>query len=472
MEPASRKQLSMKNQIDLSKLVAFLLILSAFCAMCGARVIAQQGSKAAITTAAVSFEREISSIFHHSCIGCHSSATKMGGLVLESYESLMKGGHHGPAIVPGKSIESRLVLMIEGRIEPRMPMSGTLKASEIAAIKAWIDAGAVRPERAPEASAGTSNPVIPDIKPIAPVLVQANALAFRPDGAILAASGYKEVRLVDLSRGEVTSRLTGPSEMVRGLAYSADGKYLAATGGRPGEVGEAVMWDTKSGQIVHTLKGHNDYIYSAAFSPDGLTLATSSYDRLIKLWDVASGAEVMTLKDHIDAVYPIAFSPDGKRLASGAADRSVKIWDATSGKRLFTLSDSTDAVYTLAFHPSGDRIAAGGADRIIRIWSLAAQGGALLHSITAHEDSINRIAYSPDGRWLASAGADGRVKIWDAITVREIKVLEKQPDWVQGLSISADGKLLAISIYDGSVKIYETSNWQQVMMPIRGKDGK
>lgn len=457
------------NRTDLKKLGAFLFALSAFCAIGGFRVAAQRSAKTAAKRSAVSFEREISAIFHNSCIGCHSSATRMGGLVLESYESLMKGGSHGPAIVPGKSNESRLVLMVEGRIEPRMPMSGALKASEIAAIKSWIDAGAARPvpDAAPEASAAA--PVIPDIKPLAPVTIQANALAFRPDGAILAASGYKEVRLIELARGEMTRRLTGPSEMVRGLAYSPDGRYLAAAGGRPGEAGEVVIWDARSGEIARTLKGHGDYIYAAAFSPDGRMLATSSYDRLIKLWDVTTGAEAMTLKDHIDAVYPVAFSPDGKRIASGSADRSVKIWDAASGKRLFTLSDSTDAVYTLAFHPSGDSIAAAGADRVIRVWSLAAEGGTLLHSVTAHEDSINRIAYSPDGKWLASAGADGMVKIWDAATVREIKVLEKQSDWVQALDISADGKLLSIGTHDGSVKIYETSAWKQVMMPLRGK---
>jgi hypothetical protein len=71
---------------------------------------------------------------------------KQGGLILEAYDTLLKGGAHGPVIVPGKSGESRLVLMLEGAIQPRMPFGGdALPASDIAAIKAWIDAGASGP---------------------------------------------------------------------------------------------------------------------------------------------------------------------------------------------------------------------------------------------------------------------------------------------------------------------------------------
>ena len=43
---------------------------------------------------------------------------------MDSYDTLMKGGTHGPAIIPGKSEESRLVLMLEGKVQPRMPFGG------------------------------------------------------------------------------------------------------------------------------------------------------------------------------------------------------------------------------------------------------------------------------------------------------------------------------------------------------------
>ena len=51
------------------------------------------------------------------CLDCHASTDPEGQLVLESFETLMKGGELGAAIVPGKSADSLLIEMIEGRFE-------------------------------------------------------------------------------------------------------------------------------------------------------------------------------------------------------------------------------------------------------------------------------------------------------------------------------------------------------------------
>ena len=59
----------------------------------------------------------VDSIFAHQCLDCHGAQDPEGKLVLESFDDLMKGGEIGPAIVPGKSVDSLLVQMIEGRFE-------------------------------------------------------------------------------------------------------------------------------------------------------------------------------------------------------------------------------------------------------------------------------------------------------------------------------------------------------------------
>ncbi len=43
---------------------------------------------------------------------------------MESYDALMKGGAHGAVIVPGKADQSRMILMLEGKVQPRMPFGG------------------------------------------------------------------------------------------------------------------------------------------------------------------------------------------------------------------------------------------------------------------------------------------------------------------------------------------------------------
>ena len=309
-----------------------------------------------------SFAKDVAPIFAANCAGCHAATVSMGSLDLDTFEGLQKGGHHGAVITPGKSDDSRLYLMITGKVTPAMPLSGKkLADGEIETIRKWIDAGARPP--APGEVVAKRAPVIPDVKPLAPVKPLISALAYRPDGKLLALGEFKEVRLVDPGSGNVVGTLPGEAEDVRAVAFSPDGKLLAAAGGLPARRGEVKIWDVEKRTVLRTIQGHADCIYAVEFSPDGKTIATSSYDKLIKLWDVESGKEIRTLKDHIDAVYALAFTPDGKRLVSASADRGVKIWDVASGERLYTLSEPTDGLNTLALDPAGKRVAAAGLDR-------------------------------------------------------------------------------------------------------------
>ena len=106
---------------------------------------------------------------------------------------------------------------------------------------------------------------------------------------MIALGGYKEVRLVDAARKPIAT-LSGHADAVRAVAFSKDGKRLAAAGGLPARKGEVKIWDVAA-QTAITISGHSDCVYAVAFSPDGATLATAGYDRLIKLWDSATGKE-------------------------------------------------------------------------------------------------------------------------------------------------------------------------------------
>ena len=417
-----------------------------------------------LAAADVSYTTEIFPILRDNCLACHSAAGKAGGLLMESYESLMKGGANGLSIIPGKSAESRMVLMLQGKILPQMPMGGKLAPDHIATLINWIDGGA---PGGPTPAAGA--PKIPDVKPRVPVKAEIGSLAYSPDGKLLAVGSYKQVELLDASTGKRVATLSGHADVVRALAFSRDGKLLAAAGGLPARSGEVIVWDAASRTMIATIHGHGDCIYAVAFSADGRRVATSSYDKLIKLWDAATEKETATLKDHIDSIYALKFSPDGTRIASGAADRTVKLWDAATGQRLFTLSESLEGVLTLDFHPSGKQIAAAGADKFIRIWDLTDKGGTMVQSMAGHEEAILKIAYSPDGKKLVSSSTDRSIKVWDAATLEEQQVLARQPDWVLALAFSPDGRRLAAGRFDGSLSFYETTTFQEVSKAMLAK---
>src|SRR5579863_1318343 len=93
------------------------------------------------------FAQDVFPILQKNCASCHSSSVHKSGFSLDSYDALMKGGKHGPAIVAHDGKGSRLVQMLDGDVGPQMPLEADpLRDSDIALIRAWIDAGAQGPK--------------------------------------------------------------------------------------------------------------------------------------------------------------------------------------------------------------------------------------------------------------------------------------------------------------------------------------
>ena len=91
------------------------------------------------------------------CQQCHGDKLKMSNLSMADRDSMLKGGDHGAAIVPGNAAGSLLYQRITGQVLPAMPMAPIpkLTAEEIATIKNWIDAGAPMAAETKSASAGS-----------------------------------------------------------------------------------------------------------------------------------------------------------------------------------------------------------------------------------------------------------------------------------------------------------------------------
>ncbi|HQU42627.1 MAG TPA: pre-peptidase C-terminal domain-containing protein [Pirellulales bacterium] len=414
------------------------------------------------------YNQHISPIFKQYCLGCHNAKDAEGKLVLENYESRLKGGEGGAVLLPGKSDQSRLVLMLEGKIEPVMPPEDNErpKAEEIALVRAWVDAGAKSPSGQPP---DPTMLVTPKVELLAPARKVINAAAVSPDGKLAALAGYREVRLVDTASRATLRTLAGHRGSVADVAFSSDGTKLISAAGEPGLFGELKLWNVADGALVRTIVGHRDSLYAAAISADGKLIATGGYDQDIKLWDAATGQEVRTITGHNGAVFDLAFSPNGKLLASASADRTVKLWDAATGNRLDTFGQPLKEQYAVVFSPDGRRVAAGGVDNRIRVWNLSdsAKEGTNPLAITrfAHEGAIIELAWSRDGKTLASSAEDRTVRVWNADQVIERLSLVAQPDWPAALALAADNKTLLVGRLDGSFAFYDDTNGQVILPP-------
>lgn len=100
------------------------------------------------------FESKVRPLLATQCYSCHSSkaAIVQGGLRLDSRDTILRGGHSGPALLPGNPDQSRLIRALRHEVEPHMPPWGKLEPEKIAVLEEWIRRGAPWPKEGPSAA--------------------------------------------------------------------------------------------------------------------------------------------------------------------------------------------------------------------------------------------------------------------------------------------------------------------------------
>ncbi|MGL4552611.1 MAG: hypothetical protein ACRC33_15670 [Gemmataceae bacterium] len=149
------------------------------------------------------------------------------------------------------------------------------------------------------------------------------ALAWRPGTDVLAVAGIDylatggddgEVALWDVPAKTRLRSLKGGATAV---AFSPDGRLLAAADLKR----TVTLYDPDTGAAVRQLQGHQDAVAALAFSPDGRLLASGGDDRTIRVWDVATG-EALAGWELDDQVRAVAFGPEGRFVYTGNGNTS------------------------------------------------------------------------------------------------------------------------------------------------------
>ena len=198
------------------------------------------------------------------------------------------------------------------------------------------------------------------------------AVALSPDGAVVAVGGWtgwdwdKEVAiyLFDRASGRLLRRLPGLPSVVHHLAFSPDGRWLAASlGGANG----VRIFEATRGEETGRDAAYGGGSYSVHFSPDGRRLLTTSYDGQVRLYAVNDG----TLGQPTSArpgggqrPFAARFSPDGRRIAVGFDDSTVvQVLDAktlTEVARPSTVGVDNGNLSSVAWSADGRFLVAGG----------------------------------------------------------------------------------------------------------------
>jgi Planctomycete cytochrome C/Anaphase-promoting complex subunit 4 WD40 domain len=409
---------------------------------------------------AVSWHRQVSPILKANCVSCHKPGKSRGGLDLTTHAALLLGGKDGAVVMPGDAKAGKLVEAIGGD-EPEMPKDGEpLMAAEVEIITRWISQGAK--EDAP-ADTGEGKPAQP---PVYAALPAVQAMAFSPDGGLLAVTGRHEILLHKADGSGIAARLSGDSPRLEALTFSSDGAVLAACGGAASGFGEVQLWDVAKRELVRSVKASHDSFFGVAISPDKQRVAVGCADKLVRVFTLADGKEVMKCDNHIDWVFGAAFTGDGQRLATVSRDKAAKLIDIATGRLIDDINRPRDPLLCLARHPKAELVATGGTDGRIRLFKMEPRGGRLsegddkensfVREFEHMASPIHAIAFSPDGTLVACAGQSGEVRIFKSESGQRVAQIKGDHGPVFALAFAADGKRLGAGGYDGKIRLHET----------------
>ncbi len=181
-----------------------------------------------------------------------------------------------------------------------------------------------------------------------------SALAVSPDGERLAAASFATLRPVVLAAGsgEIMAELPEHQDTIRALAWSPDGTILASGAGNV-----LRLWQAEDQTLLQELAGHEHFIYEVGWTPDGELVASASEDGTIIVWRAASGEQLFRLYPAESNLRALAISPDGEYLAAGSNNGAIPIWNLISGQLVEVLKDDW-AIHSLFWTADGRLVSA------------------------------------------------------------------------------------------------------------------
>lgn len=219
-----------------------------------------------------------------------------------------------------------------------------------------------------------------------PLALGARYLALHPDGIHLAgpppsnlvsvadpvlgdvSQSSANLALWNLSTGKVEKLFGGLRNWAMRLAFSHDGKKLAAATISDG----VVVWSEKP-HAPRRFRVEGDVIpVSIAFSPDDQVLFAGLRDGQVHAWNLENGEHLRRIICHGDEITQILFTPLGGRLITACrSNGTLRVWDWREGRRVGALDTSLTGVAALAWADPGRALIVGGVDGGIRYLRIA-----------------------------------------------------------------------------------------------------
>lgn len=425
----------------------------------------------------VSFEKDIRDILDLNCVACHNLADAESRLNVEEVDSMLKGGKRGTSIVPGKPDESLLYLVAARKKAPHMPPlpnkveAAALTPKELGLLRQWIVEGAE--------SDSDGGGTIVNWQPVPKGMKATYALALSPWADRVAAARANQISVFDIGSGaevdlldpaladaKIEDQLMYPGgaahrDFVHALAFHPNGRMVASAGFRV-----VKLWEQPANVQLQTT-GLGGIAADADVNTEKGLVAFGTRENLISVRSLADGKEVRKLEGHTGSVNGVALSADGAQLVSGSADKTLRVWSLESGEIVRQL-ETPAPIHDLCLTPDGTHIITVHEDRLIRVWTTAAPEAAPaegevekpVKEIAGHGNVVTSVSLVGEALF-ATGSTDNTVRIWNLSNWAAVRSLNHGGP-VVSVAGRPDGKAIVSGSSNNVAKLWDAANGKQI----------
>ncbi|KAM0944996.1 putative transcription factor WD40-like family [Dioscorea sansibarensis] len=270
--------------------------------------------------------------------------------------------------------------------------------------------------------------------------------------------------------------------------FSSDGKLLASAGHEK----KAVLWNMDTMQTESTPEEHTLIITDIRFRPNSTQLATSAFDRTVRLWNAADpsyclhtfgghGSQVTSLDFHPKktdvlcscdgngdirfwnvnqfscirnskgATAQVRFQPRVGVLLAAATENIVSIFDVEADRKTLSLQEHTKEVHSVCWDSNGDYLASVSQDTV-KVWSI--NTGECIHRLSSNGNKFHSCVFHPSYTSLLIIGGYQSLELWNMVDNQTMTV-QAHEGLIADLAQSPVTGMVASASHDKTVKLWK-----------------
>lgn len=236
------------------------------------------------------------------------------------------------------------------------------------------------------------------------------------------------------------------------IAFSLLEESLVAASSKSGEI----TFLNTSQATKQVLKAHKQDVTSISFKKDELYLASTSFDKYVKIWDVVAAKEVSRFSRN-EITYNVCFCRNillSNIIGGVGFDKTLNIFDIRDKKKILQCNIHDSEVIGLDFSTNGFYLATSSHDKTCKIFDLRQLSHQKPVKVFTTDTPLKNLSYSPDGNLLAVGGENGNCFVFNTRVNVDEDIINEHEDVCISVCWKNNATLVTCS-HDKTVKIFE-----------------